>query len=597
MIIKPDHPQFYYDLFYQLSFLIVTLIFLIEGFRRKLPWISLLLIILTSRIFLIAGSKLAGITADDLNFFIQHFSFPPEHSKNMAGALLFGLIGLGLSKLVLRIKYPILDVFAIATPFGMAIQRIGCLLTGCCFGNETNSIFGIQYGSNTPAFFHEFCSGRLNFANDYSLTIHPVPVYFILSSLIIGFVLLKFRNYWKRPGNLALSGMVLILASWFIIEFFRDPLSNGTNLGAIFFGLKRIQIIYLAIIPMLILIIFSREKNRALKSFTVQENHPIHNSLYLLMLIVFAYTMRRWFSYAEFTAILFVLIPAIIGVIIQVFRHFYSLQVRASIAFLTILSFFLMSQTLPENEKTTYKSVKIGYSGGNFETYHNIGTGTGCDRVSETQYFHQKFRMAGVGYSVTGIKGKNMTEYGLNSYIGSHTELAETSKIETTATIFGLNPFIKYDIKWYGIGAGLHVGSLRFSPTHWVEQSTSKLPETGTKESPVLPQLYVRFGPTHIAFISYRYADLFPSPFPANNQNLELGSGFGLKNGFNLRIGSDLMGAQYLAAHIPIQNKFVIEPFYHWGGITSANSSITQNQFSIGLHYRFGHKTELIEAK
>jgi phosphatidylglycerol:prolipoprotein diacylglycerol transferase len=479
----------------------------------------------------------------------------------------------------------------------MAIQRIGCLLTGCCFGNETSSFLGIQYGANTPAYFHEFCSGRLSFANDHSLTIHPVPVYFILSSLFIGFIMLKYRNYWRRPGNLALSGLVIILVSWFIIEFFRDPLSNGTLLGATVLGLKRIQVIYLAIIPMLVLIIFSREKNKARKPFLVQENHPIHNSLYLFILIVFAYTMRNWFSNVEFVVILFVLIPAIIGVLIQVIRHIYSLQVRVSIAFLTVLSFILMSQTLPENQKTTYKSVKFGYSGGGFETYHNIGTGTGCDRVSETQYFHQKFRMAGVGYSVTGIRGKNITEYGLNSYMGSHTELAETSQIESTATIFGLNPFIKYDIKWYGIGAGLHVGSLRFSPIHWVEQTTSKLPTTGTKESPLLPQFYVRFGPTNIAFISYKYADLFPSPFPANNQNLELGSGFGLTNGFNFRIGSDLMGAQYLAAYIPIQNKFVIEPFYHWGGITSTNSRLSQNQFSIGLHYRFGHKTEAIDAK
>jgi len=596
MIVKLDHPQFYYDLFYQLSFLIVTLILLIEGFRRKLPWISLLLIILTSRIFLIAGSKLAGITADDFHFFIQHFGFPPEHSKNMAGALLLGLIGLGFSKLVLRIKYPILDVFAIATPFGMAIQRIGCLLTGCCFGTETSSLFGIQYGTNTPAFFHEFCSGRLNFADDHSLTIHPVPIYFILSSLIIGFILLKFRNYWKRPGNLALSGMVLILGSWFIIEFFRDPLSNGTVLGAIFFGLKRIQIIYLAIIPILVLIIFSREKNIALKSFPVQENHPIHNSLYLLMLIVFAYAMRRWFSNVEFTVILLVLIPAIIGVIIQVIRHFYSLQVKASIAFLTVLSLILMSQTLPENEKTIYKSIKLGYSGGNFETYHNIGTGEGCDRMSETQYFYQKYQMAGVGYSVTKIKGKLITEYGLNGYFGSHTELAETSLIETNATLFGLNPFINYDINWYGVGAGLHVGSLRFSPTDWVEQNTSKLPETGTKKSPVLPQFYFRFGPRRFAFLSYKFANQFPTPFPGNYHNLEFGSGFGLKNGFNLRIGSNWVAGRYLAAYIPIQNKFVIEPFYHWGNSMNYDFP-NQNQFSIGLHYRFGHKTEMIEAK
>jgi hypothetical protein len=594
MILRTDHPQFYYDLFYQLSSLIVILIFLVEGSRRNLPWISLLLIAVTSRIFLIAGSKLAGINADDLHFFAQHFSFPPEHSKNMAGALLFGLIGLGLSKLILRIKYPILDVFAIATPFGMAIQRIGCLITGCCFGIETSSPLGIQYGTNSPAFFHEFTSGRVNFANQLSLHIHPVPLYFIISSLLIGIVLLRFRNYWKRPGNLALSGMVILLLSWFMIEFFRDPLSNGTFLGGLFGGLKRIQMIYLGLIPLLILIIFIREKKSVQTIVEIQENHPVHNSLYLLMLLALIFITRNWYSPTEFSTLLFVLIPASFGVVVQIIRHYYTPQVRVTVAFLTLLSFILMSQTLPENEKKTYQSVKIGYSGGNFETYHNIGIGEGCDRMSQSQSFYQKYKMMGIGYSMTQEQNKKILEYGLNGYFGSHDELAQTTKIKTTDIIFGINPFIKYDMKWFGIGGGLHLGNIQFSPADWTEEAQEKLPTTGTRKSPVLPQGYFRFGPKHIAFISYKFADQFPSPFPGMYQNLELGSGFGQKNGFNLRFGTFFNGS-YLTATIPIRNKVVIEPLYEWFSASSPNPN--QYQFSIGLHYRFGHKTQMVAAK
>jgi phosphatidylglycerol:prolipoprotein diacylglycerol transferase len=595
MILRIDHPQFFYDLFYQLSFLVVILIFLIEGSRRNLPWISLLLVAVTTRFFVITGSKLAGINADDVNFFIQHFSFPPEHAKNMAGALFFGLIGLGLSKLILRIKYPVLDVFAIATPFGMAIQRIGCLLAGCCFGNETSSPWGIQYGTNSPAFFHQFYSGRLNFANELSLHIHPIPIYLIISSLLIGIVLLRFRNYWKRPGNLAFSGLALILVSWFVIEFFRDPLSNGTFLGATFFGLKRIQVIYLTLISVLIMIIFYREKLVVQRTIQIQENHPIHNSLYLVGLIGLIIATRNWFTPIEFSVLLFVLIPASVGVLVQVVRHFYTVQVRTTVAFLILISFIIMGQTLPEKEKTIYQSLKLGYSGGNFDNYHDIGTGTGCDRNSQSQDFHQKYRLMGVGYSITEEQNKQLLEYGINGYFGSHTELALTSRNETNHMFAGINPFIKYDIKWWGIGGGLHIGDLSYTPFEWIEEKAATLPTTGTKQSPVLPQFYFRFGPRNIVFISYKFADQFPSPFPGMYQNLELGSGFGLNNGFILRVGSFFKGT-YFAGTIPISNQLILEPLFEMVS-NSETEFPNPYQFSLGLHYRFGHKTQAVKSK
>lgn len=596
MIIKLDNPQFYYDLFYQLSSLIVIFIFLAESFKRKIPWITMLLVVVTTRFFLIIGSRIGGINANDIHYFLQHLNFPIEHSRNMAGALLFALAGMGVAKLLLKIKYPILDVFAIATPFGMAIQRVGCLLTGCCFGTETYWPIGIQYGANTPAFLHQFNSGRVGFADELSLHIHPVPLYIIIYSLLVGLLLMRYRNFWKRPGNLALSGLLLVLAGWFIIEFFRDPLSNTAFLGLTLMGLKKIQVIYLTLIPILAAIIYYREKNYSPKEFIITENHPVHNSLYLFSLVALLIITRNWFSSVEFNILLFVLIPVSVGIIIEIIKHLYSLQVRISVAFLLVLSFILMSQTIPSDEKKIYQSIKIGYAKGNFDTTHDIGLGEGCDRNSQMQRFHQNYKMMGMGYSITEIENKRMVEYGINGYFGQHTELGRTSNILTEKNIIGINPFLKYDYNWIGIGGGLHIGDLRYSPIDWTEDRASENPTTGTRVSPVMPQLYVRVGPKNIAFVSYRFADLFPSPFPGLYQNIELGSGFGLKNGFNLRMGADGHGLTYFAGYIPINDMFVIEPLY--GRIQSDDYTQSyQQQFSFGLHYRFGHKTKLIVAK
>jgi hypothetical protein len=197
---------------------------------------------------------------------------------------------------------------------------------------------------------------------------------------------------------------------------------------------------------------------------------------------------------------------------------------------------------------------------------------------------------------VTEIKNKELVEYGVNGYFGRHYELGKTSLIETNHTIAGINPFIKYDIKWFGIGGGLHVGNLRYAPMNWSEDESSKFPDTGTRESPVLPMLYFRIGIQRTLFVSYKFADQFPTPFPGHYQNIEVGSGFGAKNGFNIRYGSDGQTKNHIAAYIPINENNVFEPLYGWVSNEDINTSI-QQQFVFGLHYRFGYKTKTVKGK
>jgi len=229
---------------------------------------------------------------------------------------------------------------------------------------------------------------------------------------------------------------------------------------------------------------------------------------------------------------------------------------------------------------------------------HDIGTGEGCDRRSLSQDFHHRYNSFGLGYSITELRNKEMLEYGVNGFFGRHYELGETSMIETDNPVVSINPYLKYDLKWIGIGGGLHFGNIRLAPSYWTEEGTAVMPTTGTKESPVLPQFYFRIGPKNILFLSYKYADHFPSPFPGTYQNIEIGSGFGTKNGFNLRFGTDTQDKTYLAAYIPINNKFVFEPFYGWANSHESLTGINvQHQLSIGLHYRFGHKIKSVHEK
>jgi phosphatidylglycerol:prolipoprotein diacylglycerol transferase len=218
MKIDINNGQFFYDLFYRFSFLLVLIIYLLEGYKRKFPWSTWLLVIVTVRIFFITGSKFGAITQDDFSYFIHHFQFPVQYNTNLIGALVFGFIGVGFAKLLLQIKYPVLDAFAIAVPFGMAVQRVGCLIVGCCYGTETHIPWGIRYGVHAPAYFHQFLSHQISSTDTLTHTIHPVPLYFIISCLIIGITVILLRHHFKRQGNLALFSLMLISACRFIIR-------------------------------------------------------------------------------------------------------------------------------------------------------------------------------------------------------------------------------------------------------------------------------------------------------------------------------------------------------------------------------------------
>lgn len=585
MIIQIENGQFYYDLFYQIAFIVVLLIYFTEGFRRSFPLTSWLLVIITVRLFFIAGTKLGTVTPDDFQYLVQHLQVPPITSKNMIGGFIFGLLGIVFAKWVLKIRYPIFDAFALAVPFSMAIQRVGCLMVGCCFGTETNMPFGIQYGIEAPAFQHQFLADRLSTADHLSLPVHPVPIYIILYCLITVVLLWKFRHYWKRPGNLALMSLALLMFGRFIVEFFRDPLSNGVVLGSPFMGMKIVQVIVLGAFILVVIALILRERNYQPAYFSMAENHPLHNAFYLLFLTIYLLAIRNWLTAVEFNVLLFVLIPAAISVVWNLLKHYYSLRVRISTIFILLIAFVLMGQKTPDKEK--YQTIKFGISQGEYQTYHSIGQGSGCERVSEYQKFRQKYFMAGVGYSQTEIKGNEQLEYGLNGYFGQQLEYGLKNNYEDKTLLIGINPYVNYDLKWIGVGGGLHIGNLSYTIDNWVEDGTPELPKSGSQKTPVFPQFYFRVGPERFLFIDYKLADHFPSPFPGLEHQFELGTGFGLKNGTNFKIGTS-PNSTFISAYIPISKEIVIEPYYLWnnGGTESVSNPY---QLSFSLHYRFGY--------
>jgi len=143
-------------------------------------------------------------------------------------------------------------------------------------------------------------------------------------------------------------------------------------------------------------------------------------------------------------------------------------------------------------------------------------------------------------------------------YFGQNTELLDTKTIGSKTVLYGINPFIKFDAKWFGIGGGIHVGNVLYTETEIVDEGDAT---TALEKSAVYPQTYLRLGPQRIFYIDYRLGDQFPAPFPGFTQQIGIGTGFGSKE-VNFRIGGFIASGTggYFSACFPVGKTLSFEP-------------------------------------
>jgi prolipoprotein diacylglyceryltransferase len=590
--------DYYYDLFYLFAFLVGYLLLLWIGVKRKYNFACWMLVLASTRFFFIIGTKLFSYSADEWQVLLSAHYFPPSTGKTLLGGLLLVAIGYFLIKRLLHLKNETLDAFALVIPLSIALQRPGCLLAGCCYGNVTTLPWGVQYVPGTLPHYHQFAAGLIQAQELYSLPVHPSQVYEAMNGLLVVGLLLLVKRYIKAPGNTLTCSIILYCCFRFFTEFFRSPLahaSGGTTAG----GLKIIQWGLLATICLLGILFVYREKYYK-PATAKQEPPPVATMLFILLGLVFTtWGLRTWFTFTELLALNMVLFPAIVFLSIYFFQSFFVPQYRWLALAVLVLPVVLMSQTLPVGKskddtlKTkSFHSFKAGFGSGNYQNSHTIGQGSGCDRVSNTAYYKQEYTLGGVGYAITRQREKEEVTYGLNAFSGKYQETDITTSVPVNTvktTLYGLNPYIRYDRKWFGLGGGLHMGNLRYTLENLDKDGTGK-PESGSEKTPVYPQVYLRAGPTRFLFADFHLADQFPSASPGFRHQIGIGSGLGLRNGTFIRYGTTGID-QYLSGHIVLDNRFVVEPLFLWG-TSDTPDQVRQRQFSLGLHYRFNHQAQ-----
>lgn len=378
----------YYDFFYQLSLITVFTLFLIYGWRKKYPMSTWILISVISSVVMIIGSKLGTYNFEDWRYFFSTWKFPHAPEKTIIGALFFGWIGIGIAQKVLNFKGSVLDFFAWGIPIGIIIQRIGCLLAGCCFGNPTWSNWGICYSNHHLIYDYHFQEGFVGVASQFTPAVHPIPLYLIFGSFVILLLLKKYQHKFKAQGALALFSVGLIFGWRFFVEFFRDPITNHEQ-GEIWYGLKIVQWLVLTLAIASFIILFLREKNwKPLSIHLPTEEERFYKNLFISFIVTsFILLSKDWFTIPELKSI-FVRVLFFYGFLsVTFYKYFWKkASVRWSMGVI-FLSIFFMGQSYPtEHNEKEFKPYTVNQL--------RLASSTG---KADLNYIDRKFRTSGSG--------------------------------------------------------------------------------------------------------------------------------------------------------------------------------------------------------
>jgi len=596
-VISTDWGGRIFSITYLLAFLICITIFLYAGFRKKYSAIPLLLITLSGVIFFVIGNKLFTNTPAEWISLFADSQLPIRSGKTILGGIIGLIFGLYLAKQWLKFKHPLIDHLSIALPVCMAIQRIGCLFSGCCFGKPTNDVWGIQYTVESLAYQRHLDQGLVHFHEMSSLPVHPTQVYQIIGCLLIAFMVWKVKKHLKIPGNLFLFSIASYGILRFITEFFRDPFANGLA-GELFLGIKYVQWIVLIAIVLIFIIIWRREqkKTEAKPEGGLGINFNYKHLLFFIVLIGIIRLCMDWFDFREQLIVYFMLPTIIILMLRKVFRLITAPGFRWSTLGILFAGIIIMGQTyFPKdpNERVTYLEISGGaiigkfYNEINKVTQKSYSGGNTCYELGESHYRQHSFYNIGTGITRHIRKeGFQRGHIGAKLHFGMEKEIGLDDDFSENYFLFGFTPYGGYDWQWFGWEIGLQIGNLRYG------QFTDKNPSVGyymneLKTTPVFPQFSIRVFPYDKFYMKYSFTNHFPSSSLLPYHKFGIGTGLGKRNGTAIEAGVTEAGI-YFHTIYPIKERYVIDLFY--GGLGEWSNTKNKYALSFGFHYRFLYK-------
>jgi phosphatidylglycerol:prolipoprotein diacylglycerol transferase len=216
------HGHDYYTLFYLLATFTNVLLLLVEGWRRGFalrPWLAL---VAASSLALILGTKLITNPLAEWGPLL-FANGPTDTARSILGGGLAAILTVLALRRWLGLPRAALDALALPLCAALAVQCVGCVLTGCCFGEPTTGAWGLTYAAGTLPHWAQVRAGLLPAAAAYSLPVAPTQLMALLLCMAVGGVLVATRHRRWPVGSWLLLQTGLLLLGRFGQSFWRDP--------------------------------------------------------------------------------------------------------------------------------------------------------------------------------------------------------------------------------------------------------------------------------------------------------------------------------------------------------------------------------------
>lgn len=596
MEISVSNPLLYFKLFYLLAFVLIFSAVIIISLRRGYHLKSVLLMLTTITLLTVIGSRLFTIPINDWVNIMNPEVMQQYNNRSAIGGLLFGLMGVFLAQRLFGFGRSLLELYAWIGPIALGVQKLGCFINSCCFGRPSDLFWSVQYPKGSHVHFNQWSANLIDANAPLSLSVHPVQIYEFLGLALIGYVIWRTRHLWKKNACAMFFSLFLFFVFRFCVEFIRDPASSQFNENYIW-GLRVFQWLMLGIGLLfgLFLLIYERYLKR--DAFQTSKKAPYVSTeiAYIIGISLVIYVFSGLFTRYELMAVWIKFIPAV-GLSIYFFLTNQSVRkFRVLGVSLFLIPIFVMAQTIQtDSTKVSYKRLDIGGSFGSFinEIRFNPRQGQCGGTSYSSEFYENTYSLGGAGLSQVSINKKGMTTYGINLHAGSISSTRLSTNEKESNFIFGANPFIKYDGNWVGIGAGFTAGNLKQNKEDKINESSAP---DAHKDYHLLPEFYFRFGRPEYIDIDINRGFLFPSAYPSLQSRISVGSGFGNKRDYGLRVGRIYpVESNFISAEGLINKQFGLKLMYIFKGnndFEDPNFSLdNKGKFVFGLNYRFDYK-------
>ncbi len=228
------HGHSYYEVSQLAAFALYVGLLLAQGYRRGYAWRSWLPLVAASTLALVLGCQLVFLAPGDwlawLGGNTDVVRAVAEGPRSIVGGAAFSLVAvLALQRALGFRGWAVLDAFAGPLCWALAVQSVGCVLVGCCWGEPTaTGSWGLVYGPGTPAYAEQLAQGLLPIGASHALPVVPTQLYHLLlcaGTAILLHLLRRRAASWPGASRYLLA-MGLLCLGRFGIEFWRDPASE-----------------------------------------------------------------------------------------------------------------------------------------------------------------------------------------------------------------------------------------------------------------------------------------------------------------------------------------------------------------------------------